>query len=116
MSEDYRQTLDAGEGERVYGFMLESLDEYARAHFGMEEQCMFRYQCPAAGMNAEAHTRFVEAISQFRGRFSRDGFDAADARRLVDFVDAWLESHIARIDTQLKPCVEAKDGAGPADL
>ena len=37
-----------GRGERVYGLLLELLRGYARVHFGFEEACMERCQCPAA--------------------------------------------------------------------
>jgi hemerythrin len=30
MSEDYREALDQGHGERVFGLLLASLDQYAR--------------------------------------------------------------------------------------
>ena len=106
MSEDFRATLNEGRGERGYGLLLESLDEYARAHFMLEEQCMHRYRCPAAQMNREAHATFVEAMSGFRKRYAVNGFNPADALQLVQYVDDWLANHIGRIDVQLKPCVE----------
>jgi hemerythrin len=110
MSEDYREALDARQGDRVYGLMLESLALYARAHFGFEEQCMARYNCPVAEANAHAHKQFVGTVDRYRERFMSNGFDPLEARQLVDFIDQWLASHIARIDTQLKPCVEQAAG------
>jgi hemerythrin len=110
MSETYRDAVTHREGERTYGFVLEWFEQYSRAHFGQEEECMERYRCPAAAANKEAHAAFSAAIAGFQQRFSRDGFDPADAQRLVDFVDHWLASHIARIDTQLKPCVDGVEG------
>jgi hemerythrin len=106
MSEDYGSALTEGEGQRVYGVLLESLDRYARAHFGAEEQCMYRYRCPVAEKNSEAHGKFVEALAGFRQRYAVSGFDRADAERLVQYVDEWLANHIGQIDTQLKPCIE----------
>jgi hemerythrin len=106
MSEDYRESLDAGEGERVYGLLLESLDQYTSAHFGLEEQCMNRYQCPIAGKNSAAHAKFTEELAGFRQRYAISGFDVTDAHQLVRYLDEWLDSHIGSIDVQLKPCVE----------
>jgi hemerythrin len=112
MSEHYRQTLDAGEGAGVYHIMLESLEDYARGHFGMEEQCMHRHQCPAAGLNKAAHGQFLIALTHFRERFATGGFEKTDARKLVDFIDSWLTNHIGRIDRRLKPCVERGESGG----
>ena len=106
MSEDYRRTLDEGKGANIYGSVLQSLSDYARAHFGIEERCMFRYECPVAERNAQAHTVFVETLAMFRHRFEAAGFSVADAQQLVNFVDEWLAYHIGKIDTQLKPYVE----------
>ena len=106
MSEDYRETLNEERGERVYGVVLESLDEYAKAHFQLEQGCMYRYQCPAAETNDKAHQQFVEVLGWFRRRYAEAGFSLVEAQRLVEFVDEWLASHIGRIDVQLKPCVE----------
>ena len=106
MSSDYREALNEQRGERMYALWLESLDDYAKAHFDVEEGCMHRYRCPAAATNSAAHCRFTEVLATFRRRHADHGFRPADARQLVDFLDDWLASHIGRIDVQLKPCVE----------
>ena len=107
MSEVFRAALDEGRGERVYELLLESLGSVAHFHFGFEERCMKRRHCPAAQQNAQAHPKFIEALSGFRQRYVVGGFDRADAQRLVDFVDQWLADHICRIDAQHKPYVQA---------
>ena len=106
MSEDYRDALDQGHGERVCGVLLASLDQYARGRFGREEHCMYRYQCPAATMNSQAHREFTKALAEFSQRYAQDGFSRSDAQDLVQFIDGWLATHIVRVDLQLKPCVE----------
>ena len=103
MAEDYRAALDEGNGEGVYGNLLESLDLYVRTHFGYEEACMARFVCPAAKVNAEAHAKFVEALSRFKETYAGKGFDPTEARNLVDTIDLWLVNHIGRVDSQLKP-------------
>ncbi len=102
MAEDYRSALDEGHGELVYGDMLRSLDLYVRTHFGYEEGCMVRYQCPVMEENKEAHTRFVEVLAGFNQRYVVAGFDRTEARNLVDTIDHWLAEHICRIDVRLK--------------
>jgi len=108
MAEDFRAALDTGTGARVYGILLDNLDGYSRAHFGVEEHCMEEYRCPAAQTNKEGHAVFVEVLAGFRQRYAASGYRAADARELVDTVDQWLSGHICRIDVELKQCVGAK--------
>jgi hemerythrin len=110
MAEDFRAALNVGQGERVYGGLLQSLDRYILSHFGFEEECMDRYHCPAAQGNREAHARFAEVLAGFRQRYQVSGFDPVDARNFVDTVDQWLADHICGIDVHLKPCVEKSQG------
>ena len=106
MSEDYRTALDEGKGDRTYGLLLANLELFARLHFGAEEQCMARHDCPAAKVNREAHLQFLEQVAGFRQRFEQARFDRDEAYRLVSFLDDWLANHIGRIDIQLKPCLD----------
>ena len=103
MAEDFRLALDEGEGERVYAVLLESLDRYVRSHFGFEESCMHRAQCPAAQQNSHAHAQFIEVMSGFRERFAARGFDRIEAHGLLDTIEHWLSDHICGIDVQLRP-------------
>jgi len=105
MAEDFEATLDEGMGEHVYSDLLESLDLYARTHFGFEEGLMERYHCPASLRNKEAHARFVEILSGFRQRYAVMGFDRTDALALVGTLERWLANHISRLDVQLRACV-----------
>jgi len=108
MSEDFREALDAGYGARSFDAMLASLDRYALGHFGREDQCMHRYQCPVAATNSEAHGQFTRALAGFSQRFAQDGFSRSEAHDLVDFIDRWLSTHILGIDSQLKRCVDSQ--------
>ena len=109
MSEDYRAVLDEGRGERLYSTMLDSLAGYAAAHFSIEEQCMFRYQCPVAERNSNAHAQFVDVLKSFQTRYAAAGYSLSDANQLVDFVDEWLTEHIGTIDVQLQDWVPKKE-------
>ncbi len=106
MAEHFREALDEGQGESVYGILLESLDRYVRNHVGFEERCMDDYDCPVAEQAREAHQSFVDVLSGYRQRFQARGFDRAEARKLVDTIDQWLADHICRIDLHLKQCVQ----------
>jgi hemerythrin len=101
MSEDFREALTEGRGERVYANLLESLDLYARSHFTLEERCMAACRCPAGDRNSHAHGQFIGMLRDFGDRHAGVGYRAGDAQELVDFLDQWLSSHIAGIDTQL---------------
>lgn len=102
MVSDYREALDEGRGERVYGELLDSLDAYARGHFGFEDSCMVACRCPVAAANRADHARFLELLGVYRARFLATGFDRGEAQQLVDTLDNWLESHIGCLDVQLR--------------
>jgi hemerythrin len=105
MAEALHTVLDEGQGERAYGGLLQSLDLYARYHFGIEERCMDQYRCPMAQRNREAHAQFAEPLSGFQQRYVASGFDHVDGCTLVAIIDQWLTDHICRLDAQLRPCV-----------
>ncbi len=106
MTEDSRASLDKGTGEKTYSLLLDVLDRYAKAHFEFEERCMDEYRCPVAQENRDAHVRFREILYGFRQRYAVSGFDPADARKLIDTIDRWLDDHICLIDVHLKQCVK----------
>ena len=105
MAEDFRDALKEGAGDGVYPTLLESLRAYCRGHFGFEEHCMSKFRCPAAEKNKEAHKMFLVTLSRFREYYAANGYDRAEAWRLVDTVDQWLDDHICHIDVHLKRCV-----------
>ena len=105
MSEDFRAALDDGLGDEVYSVLLDNMMLYCRGHFGLEEQCMAQHRCPVARINKTAHQDFIQTLSGFQQRHATHGYDRAEARRLVDIIDQWLDQHICRIDIHLKRCV-----------
>ena len=106
LAENYRRLLETEGSVRLYSQWLQVLETYARAHFGNEEGCMHRYQCPAAGANSEAHSEFLHALGSFKRRHAEVGCTDADAWQLVEFLEGWLASHIGTIDVQLRHCVD----------
>lgn len=114
-AEDFRQALDEAKGADNYGLLLDFLNLYCRGHFGVEERCMVQYHCPAAKKNKLAHAGFTVILKGYRDRYKANGYQAAEARALVDAVDRWLDGHICRIDVQLKDSVSrpAVRAAGP---
>ena len=67
---DFRDALEEGRGEGVYGTLLKSLGLYIRTHFGFEEQCMERFRCPVAALNKEAHAQVAESFATFEARYA----------------------------------------------
>lgn len=101
-SDQFRQTLEAGEGEKTYDLFLEFLAAYADAHFSIEERCMMAYKCPVAGRNKHEHGLFLKHVQKEQTRFAAEGFTRASAKAMLDMVDGWLDSHICRIDIRLR--------------
>ncbi len=112
MADEYRVTLNHGQGEGTYKFLLDFLERYIRVHFGFEDRCMEHYQCPAARENRAAHAEFTDTLAEFRQRFSDHGYRDPDARELVDTLDRWFAEHIARVDVALRAYAGGPGGAG----
>ncbi len=101
-SEQFRETMEAGEGIKTYDLFLEFLRAYAKAHFTYEDECMLARRCPIAARNRREHAGFLQMVDEETRRYDRDGFDRTQAYALLDRVDGWLVSHIGRIDVQLR--------------
>lgn len=84
------------------------LMNYAKTHFGYEENCMHQYRCPVAQKNKDAHKDFVEYINNFEKKLDKDGYTPESVADLHFFIEFWLVQHIRGIDTKLRPCVAAK--------
>lgn len=83
------------------------LSMYARMHFGHEEDCMFRHQCPNHETNSQQHKIFLEKLSDWERRVAEakgDGRNAL-AKELLDWISDWLTNHILKTDIQLRSCI-----------
>lgn len=105
MESDFSHALDEGGGEGVYSEFLRSLELYSRIHFGAEEECMHRFQCPAASANLEGHRAFRDLLEESQALLTANGYRREDALATAERIRQWLVGHIGRIDTQLKPIV-----------
>ena len=102
---DLLTAMSVGHGRAEIQGVLDRLGGYAVMHFGHEEDCMERYQCPVAAQNAAAHKEFVATFSAFREEFERTGPTAHLVVRVEAELMRWLTTHIKRTDTQLAVCV-----------
>jgi len=106
ITEDFREALQEGGGQRTYDIVLESLEVYCQGHFKFEEACMTEHRCPVAAENEDAHVKFRDVLEGFRTRYQAAGYDRPEAYRLMDTIDQWLAEHICRIDVHLRNCVK----------
>ena len=104
---DLLSAMSAGRGRTEISSLLDKLGGYAVMHFGNEEDCMAKYNCPVAAKNAAAHKDFVATFAAFREEFDKTGATAHLVVRLQAELMRWLTSHIKATDTQLAPCVRA---------
>ena len=99
------RVLDGGDVATQLPRIVGQLKNYINIHFCYEELCMFRYKCPVAEQNKAAHNEFKEAIPRFENRMQSEGANVELAREIHQFLEAWLNEHICKIDVQLKPCL-----------
>ena len=83
------------------------LESYTQKHFQFEEDCMERHRCPAHAANREAHKKFIAFVQQFKEDVRRKGIRPEVLRALHETMSRWIEEHILRVDTQLRPCLKA---------
>lgn len=105
---DLLAAMSQGKGRAEIAGLLDQLGNYAGTHFGHEEACMAKYQCPVAAQNIAQHKEFIATFTSFREEFERDGASAHLVVRVETELMKWLSSHIKRTDTQLAPCVKGK--------
>jgi hemerythrin len=104
MLTDTNPTREEGE---FLAHLVDFLEAYAGTHFKFEEQCMQHYRCPAHTKNKEAHEQFIKFLHQFKERCRTEGMRLDVLRSLHHTLSMWIQDHILRVDTQLKPCIKA---------
>jgi hemerythrin len=102
---DLLDAMSVGRGRTEIANLLAQLGTYAGTHFGHEEACMAKYQCPVAAANISAHKEFVATFTSFRQEFERDGATASLVVRVESELMRWLTTHIKKTDSQLAACV-----------
>ncbi|MFQ5437425.1 MAG: bacteriohemerythrin [Paracoccaceae bacterium] len=104
-SEDFRDLLENGCNRESYEGFLEFLGTYAASHFEFEEDCMSSHKCPAALQNKQEHSLFLNIISNETRDLEENGFSQERGLNLLDMIDNWMDSHICRVDVQLRDCI-----------
>lgn len=105
----YANDLEAGVkrgdiSKNTLELALKFLERYARSHFGQEEECMYRYACPVAQTNKQAHQDFIRTYSIYQARLTKGEDVYSLLTELHAYIENWLRDHICKIDSQLKGC------------
>lgn len=100
-----------GTAKDEIGPVLLDLERYAATHFDHEEGCMWRYACPVAKRNVEAHAEFERTFERMSADFDRDGPSPTMALRMQRELSDWIRDHIVGIDVQLRRCIPAGEEA-----
>ena len=104
------RTNPTSEDMAILTQLLDFLQHYIDTHFSYEERCMESYRCPAHQKNKEAHEHFKQVFQRFKTRTQKEGFRFLMLVELNQTINAWVEDHILRVDTQLKPCIMRAGG------
>lgn len=99
--------IEEGKGEEYLDETLEFLEDYVKAHFSYEEDCMFKHKCPVALENQKAHKRFIEGYESYCERYHRRGATKDLAEDIHAECERWMVEHICKIDTHLKECIHS---------
>ena len=86
--------------------LISFLETYTVKHFQFEEGCMERFRCPAHAKNKQAHEQFMMFFQRFKERSLAEGFRQDVIRTLHQTISLWIQEHIVKVDTQLKPCLK----------
>lgn len=103
------EAIETGQAALRVRKILNLMSYYADWHFGREELCMDRYQCPAAEANRQAHRNFLDAFASFEANYRQSGGSEEIALRMYQVLTDWLVKHILGTDSELKHCIPEDD-------
>ena len=89
---------------------LDFLEHYIACHFSFEENCMASHRCPVHQKNCQAHENFKQIFQRFKQRSQKEGFRTPMLMEMNDTINVWIQDHILRVDTELKPCLARARG------
>jgi hemerythrin len=103
---EFSEALASKRSLEAAGDILDFLQFYAKSHFGQEEDCMNKYRCPIADQNKNAHAEFLKKFDRFYTEWQTGNMTSKLAQKTYNELELWLVNHVARTDTQLRPCVK----------
>ena len=102
---DMEEAIGNGRGVSYLMKYFYVLEEYAEAHFGIEEECMHKLKCPFAKRNQDAHQKFREYLVQCKEKSKKIGYTEELVVEVHCMLESWLKGHIIEVDTHLKDCI-----------
>ena len=105
---EFSDAISQATSQEAAGETLDFLQFYATWHFGQEENCMNEYKCPVAAVNKQAHAEFIRTFGKFYTEWQTGIMTPKLVNETYKELEKWLVQHVARVDTQLRPCVKSK--------
>jgi hemerythrin len=102
---DLGKELEEGRGEASIKKTVSFLKYYTEWHFGQEEDCAAKHQCPIAETNKQAHAKFIAMIDKLVSDLQNTDNPEGVAKEAHALVCDWIEHHIMKIDKQVGDCV-----------
>ncbi len=94
--------VDNGTAETELGPILPMLQYFVEWHFGREEECMHRRNCPFADINKQAHAQFLQTVADLKEKYHQEGGSAELALDMHTKLCDWLVTHIQGIDSKIR--------------
>jgi hemerythrin len=98
LNDTYDMYLPGRQAEGKVGHMLQSLAEYARYHFDMEENWMFDHGYPEMKEHISDHQEFIAKVAGFQKSLEQ-GTQGLPVD-IISFLRVWLLAHISSIDSK----------------
>jgi len=108
---DLGKDLEQGQGASSIKKTVSFLKYYAEWHFGHEEDCAAKHQCPIAETNKQAHAKFLAMVDKLANDLRTTDNPEAVAKEAHDLLSDWFENHIMKIDKQIGECVSSAPAA-----
>jgi len=109
LAEMGQSTNPTREEVELFVRFIQFLEDFLPLHFGFEEECLHRLQCPAYQSAQAAHTEFLNFYQEFKHRFGIEGYRQALVRELLEACVSFIKRHVLGSEAQLRLCkTEAK--------
>lgn len=103
---------EAAHGKEAVNKAIGDLWAYTKEHFGREEESMARHGYPHLAAHRAEHQDLIAQLDYLTDRLVSKGTEAVDDG-IVDFLAAWLQTHIMGSDKRFADYLRA---SGRAEL